>query len=250
MDIAKLDIAQMKERSRLSVGDQEKILTILLRSGETGVSMQKMSEETGIAYASVRMAYGYLGVVSVVGVAGGSARALDKAERLRKIRAELRKNPDSTALAIANRLGLAYHMVQPLMKEAGLSRVVEIQHGTAVGYGYWKCRCDECVLANRKRCYAVKEDMQSRPEDIPHGTMTAYWNWACRCEECRVVGSRVNKERVFTEPEARGRVGLRWTPEEDAVVAGDESARSIALRLGRSVSSVNTRRATLKRQAA
>lgn len=241
-----LNIDEFRRRSQLDRASQNRLLKVLAE--DVSMSMGEASRRARVPYGSVRGSFAYLGLAA--GESERGAQAVLRRVRVELIRKELERTPWATGRTIAKRLDMPYHVVQPLMKAEGLKGERIPRHGTAVEYGHWKCRCRVCVDANRERCYAVKADMRSRPEDIPHGTQTAYWNWACRCEECRVVGSRVNKGRVFTEPEARGRVGVRWTPEEDAVVAGDESARSIALRLGRSVSSVNTRRATLKRQAA
>lgn len=237
-----LDVDGFLRRSRMDPQAKEKLLGLLLK--DRGMSARKMAASLGVKYHVVRSAYAFLGVSAEASLA--DARGRVREERLEAVCGLLEKEPGIKREQIADRLGLPYYTVARLMKEEGLSTVRLPRHGTAVEYDHFGCRCDVCTVANRKRCYAVKAQMQSRPEDIPHGTMTAYWNWNCRCAECRTVGSRVNKERVWIDPALTVSKGSRWSEAELAAVADySRSAREIAVELGRTVTAVNTRRSML-----
>ena len=58
-----------------------------------------------------------------------------------------------------------------------------VNHGTSTVYDYHKCRCEECVYAQKMRQlrYARKRKAEGRYE---HGTNFAYSRLGCRCEPC------------------------------------------------------------------
>lgn len=67
------------------------------------------------------------------------------------------------------------------------------QHGSAVAYSYWLCRCETCTRGNRDRQreqLATRSARAERARRDPslikeHGSVTAYSYWGCRCDECR-----------------------------------------------------------------
>lgn len=71
------------------------------------------------------------------------------------------------------------------------------EHGSAVAYTYWLCRCEVCTQGNRDR---QREQMAERDQRIErarqdpslikeHGSVTAYSYWGCRCRECKTANT-------------------------------------------------------------
>ena len=120
-------------------------------------------------------------------------------------------------------------------------------HGTPGKYNAG-CRCPKCRKANTERCKVAKAVRLADADRIPHGTMTGYWNWNCRCDDCKKIGSEVNKFRNTTEPGTYPRKGERWVnPEQKTVTNYDQTARELALELGRTISGVAGRRSLINR---
>lgn len=236
-------VEEMMRRSRLGVEDKQAIVDVLTENPLA--SHREVAEATGVAQPSVRQCFTFLGLT------GAKKAALrwetEEADMVETIRTGLEAG--KTATDVSRESGIPYTTVRRIAKREGIKYNRIPRHGTAVEYGHFGCRCEVCTVANRERCYAVKADMQSpeRASDVPHGTMTGYWNWACRCEECCAVGSRVNRERVWTDPSEVTRFMAEWTAEEYQVIAEGGTARSIAVELGRTVSSVNSRRSMIRR---
>ena len=74
-----------------------------------------------------------------------------------------------------------------------------MKHGTATGYNYHGCRCDECRKAATKATRASRlRGRKARDTQMPaaaHGTVGGYTNWQCRCDACLAVGRQDSIER-------------------------------------------------------
>ena len=75
----------------------------------------------------------------------------------------------------------------------GRATVDGAPHGTRNGYGYHKCRCDECTAANREAHREQRLKRRGRlsadPAAVEHGRPSTYGNWGCRCAECTTAHS-------------------------------------------------------------
>lgn len=236
-----MQIEKFYQRSRLDSKLKEEVVEILLANPLA--TIKEVADGAGIKFSAARMAIQYLEIPERT--AGGAFRRLDEDEIASKA---------TDLFAKGKKWGEVYKeisadpkRIRKICKSLGLKPVRTPRHGTAVEYDYWGCRCDVCRKANYDRCMAVKADMKSRVEtDCPHGTMTGYWNWECRCDACVKVGAEVNKMRVTTPVETQKRSGERWTEAEIAALENyDVIARELAMSLGRTTGSVNTRRMML-----
>lgn len=111
----------------------------------------------------------------------------------------------------------------------------KFKHGTLNGYNYHKCRCPDCVMANRvrvkryydenplqrelKKIYDMTHERSHQapdratrallPDDPRHGTVNAYDNWNCRCVPCKeAVASRNRVRRGGSAPKNPGKYGV------------------------------------------
>lgn len=234
-------LQQFYNKSRLSEDQQDMVVRILKEN--LAISLGEMSSRTGLTISQVRTAYKHLEIAPKY---VREANTVKEQEELRGLIEPLYALGKSRR-EIAEELDLKYGTVVKICKKYELVKGErQPRHGTAVEYDHFGCRCDVCRIANRKRCYRVKEDMKSRPEDIPHGTMTGYWNWECRCAPCRKVGSEVQQHRLATPLETQWNRSARWTEADEAALESyDKTARELAMELGRTTGAVNTRRSGL-----
>jgi hypothetical protein len=60
-------------------------------------------------------------------------------------------------------------------------------HGTRSAYNRRRCRCAECITANRtyQAAYNRARRRNADPAAAPHGTLAGYNNYRCRCADCR-----------------------------------------------------------------
>lgn len=105
---------------------------------------------------------------------------------------------------IAERLGYLYRDARSALQGRGIAvppkppyrKYLNTPHGTAYGYVYYQCRCDECVAAIRAARIAQKKDRHARVGTLPsekHGNYSTYLNWGCRCQPCRKAFQIHNK---------------------------------------------------------
>lgn len=60
-------------------------------------------------------------------------------------------------------------------------------------YIHYRCRCDDCRLANReyqreataRRSYLLDQGLEA----VVHGKRSTYINWGCRCEPCTTANT-------------------------------------------------------------
>lgn len=71
-------------------------------------------------------------------------------------------------------------------------------HGTANGYRYHGCRCDDCRKAHREQEAQMRADRKRRMEEgtavFEHG-QSGYRNWACRCNVCSEAHAERERQR-------------------------------------------------------
>lgn len=150
---------------------------------------------------------------------------------------------------IAEKMDITLHAVRALAKrfDIEIQRVKAVDHGTFLSYQRG-CTCQPCKDANTEVARQQKEKRKAKgmPEEL-HGTDTGYRNWGCHCARCKEAGATKNQLSTFTDSPKERNFAI-WTPEEDAAVLDYTfTARDLALKLDRSIPSVNARRATLKR---
>lgn len=238
-----------RRRSPLTVSEQNELISWAL-TNSTG-TLKQCAEDLGYTVSRARTNLDLLGF-SIVKKALLAKQKIILEDAL-AVEIERCFKGGGTIQDAANILGLSYGKTQGLAKKYKLGvggGWAHRTHGTPSMYNYFKCRCDVCVKANGVRCGKQKEErITNRVERTPHGTMSGYWNWNCRCEPCKDVGAEVQKMRTYTSPTTVTRKHERWTESElEAVKSYGKTAKEIATSLGRTVSSVNTARAVLKRR--
>lgn len=67
-------------------------------------------------------------------------------------------------------------------------------HGTRTGYGYYKCRCPKCRLANADAVAEFRERQRRIGYSMAweHGTYSTYSNHLCRCRPCTEAAVKYN----------------------------------------------------------
>jgi len=151
---------------------------------------------------------------------------------------------------IAEKLGITAHAVRSIAKRYCIEvpRLKPVEHGTFLSYQRG-CNCSPCKAANTEVAREQKEKRKRKkmPEEL-HGTDTGYRNWGCLCPRCKDAGATKNQLSLFTDGPKERNFAV-WTAEEEAAVLDYSlTARELALKLNRSVSSVNARRAKLAKQ--
>jgi len=163
-------------------------------------------------------------------------------------------------LYIATKLGISLQHVKGTVRElypgrspktkkspAPKGRGSRSNHGDPGKYNAG-CRCTICKAGNTERATVARDERRGRIKDAPHGTESGYRNWGCRCKPCKKEGSRMNFERTYLDPALTPRNGERWVgPEESAITDYGHTARTHALKLGRTISGVNGKRSQRNR---
>jgi hypothetical protein len=84
---------------------------------------------------------------------------------------------DCRRMGVLNRiLGVGFKRRPPQCKP--------IEHGTRYAYVRHKCRCEDCMAANREY---QRANRANRPKGVPdhlHGRANTYNRLGCRCEWC------------------------------------------------------------------
>lgn len=231
-----MDVEGLYRRSRLPEGAKNRIVALL--SEDPGMGMKAVADRTGLTYSQVRTAFGYLGLT---GLQEAQSEAHRAERRKHRERLEALAAQGCTQRQMSERLGLPTNTVRKACREMGIvAALPEHPHGSDRRY-VTGCRCVECVSGNTER--KGRWLRERRSEDAPHGTPSGYRNWGCRCTPCREAGSADQTERTAKSPQHELNLYRDWTPDED-MVALDFSltAREVADLLGRSVTSVNSRR--------
>jgi hypothetical protein len=153
---------------------------------------------------------------------------------------------------IAENIGISAIRVRGIADkfEITISRLKPVDHGTMLSYQRG-CVCGLCREANSK---SAKESRVRRVErgipDHLHGTDTGYRNWQCKCSPCKEAGAETNRRTAMVPGLEASNKNSAWSPEDDLRISDRScTARELAVMLDRTVSSVNARRALLKRRA-
>jgi 5-methylcytosine-specific restriction endonuclease McrA len=76
-----------------------------------------------------------------------------------------------------------------------VTSLAEVKHGLYSTYTNHKCRCDDCLAANRayKREWAKRQTKKElQPDSDRHGTRNGYRD-GCRCEPCRAANREASR---------------------------------------------------------
>lgn len=132
--------------------------------------------------------------------------------------------------------------------EISISRLKAVDHGTILSYQRG-CTCELCREANSQLARVSRERrIEKGIPDHLHGTDTGYRNWQCKCDPCKAAGSDTNRKAAIVPGLAASKKHTQWSQEEDRKVQDRSlTARQLAVILDRTVGSINTRRAILKR---
>jgi hypothetical protein len=208
---------------------------------DPNIATAEIARRLGLKYGQVRMGMEYLGLAKT------RHRWLDEDKAIAaKVKPLLKQG--KTYADIKRETGYSQPRIESAsvrLKDKELLQKVRIpNHGTAVEYGHFGCRCMECKVANGKRLKEAYEDRKRRAAtDAPHGTESGYRNWGCRCVECTRAGTLVNKQALTVDGLVKTRDHIVWSREEDEqILSYDMSAKELAVKLGRGVSAVNARR--------
>lgn len=226
-----MDIQNFRNRSRLSLAQQDKVLAeIKVKPNNiTGVS-----ERTGLTLSQVRTAFKHLDFSSYVVLKTDMWESYREA--VEGLCAEGR-----TMRYMANLLSIPEATMSKMVKHFGFK--IAKPHGTVTMYRSG-CRCDPCKITEAARQRQERENRLRRKEEAPHGTESGYVNWGCRCEPCKEAGKMYN-QRALSLPEGviPKNKSKRWEePEVDVLRDYAKPAKVKAVELGRTVGGVNSRR--------
>lgn len=209
-----------------------------------GVRSAEIARRLGFTREMIRQD---LALMEIVPSAKNQQQVSEIAEQVRALAAEGRVTSEISQL-----LGISVVRVRGIAEkfEITISRLKPVAHGTMLSYQRG-CTCGLCREANSK---SARESRERRlAKGIPahlHGTDTGYRNWQCKCVPCKEAGAATNRNSVTIPGLASVNKNAVWTQEDDALIDDRTlTARELAVRLDRTVSSVNTRRALLKRRS-
>jgi DNA-binding CsgD family transcriptional regulator len=186
--------------------------------------------------------------MKVLGVASLKPKPVDDERNIKRI-TELAM-AGLTVSAIVRASGIAAHVVNDVVKKHGIAVSRKSKtHGLVSTYRSG-CKCEPCFTAGKAydlECKRVRYATKVKPEHV-HGTVGGAKNWGCDCERC-VEAVRISNKVSASLPAPAEKKFDRWTPEEEAVISDRSiTAREAAIKIGRTVSSVNSRRSYLNGQ--
>lgn len=165
-----------------------------------------------------------------------------------------------TARDLAEHFNVTNDAVHLALRRAGasdLSAALVIppklaSHGTASCYE-GGCRCDPCTEVHTQDAYRRRKNRAALPpSEIPHGR-GGRSNYGCECAVCLEASRALIRERASFNRSGANE-GKSWTADELSLIVQRQgtrrylySARECALRLGRSVSAIDQKRAQLRR---
>jgi DNA-binding transcriptional ArsR family regulator len=223
--------------------DEKRYAILAMLQKNPSVTMAEIARVTGIPYPSVRMSLQYL-----QGKDSGQARIMESEDKKIAERVGPLLRGGMTYAAVKRVTGYGQQRIQSAGRRLGrkdlMKTVTVIKHGTAVAYGHHGCRCLECVSFNSARAKSLYQDRKARAAtDAPHGTETGYRNWGCRCRPCIDAGNVSNKAALTVPDLDKFRDHMTWSlEEEEQILSYDQTARQLAVKLGRGVSAINLRR--------
>lgn len=211
---------------------------------EQGVRPADIARELGCTIDMIRSDYALLGISAKE---AKKARDADTSEKIRALAAQ-----GKIASEIASALKITGQRVKLLANQFDivLPRLRVAEHGTFLSYRRG-CNCEQCRAANTATALTQKNIRKQKemPKEL-HGTHNGYQNWGCHCEPCKAAGALQHQLATKLDvPSARK--WAQWTQEEDRIVVDySMTARELALKLGRTVSAVNMRRAAISARTA
>lgn len=152
-----------------------------------GHTLAEVAAEFSISRERVRQ------LINNAGISQRHYGARNKEAYLTKINAAHSRVSElvSTTNVEAKKLGITTDALRAAFRRKGLPSIAPApRHGTRHYYQHYKCRCEECLTANRNYQRSLKE-----VEPPTHGTASAYSNYGCRCIECRVAMRERRRER-------------------------------------------------------
>jgi len=142
-------------------------------------------------------------------------------------------------------------MARYCAKCAGGQPCPTLKHGTKVGYGYHRCRCPKCLEQKRGYYERNRDQIREYARDYRkhNRERIAEQERDHRERNREYLQRRDARKRQRRKRIPSPRNGQRWTPAEDAIVMRDDIWLTEACyMIGRSYSSVATRRRKLRRE--
>ena len=233
-----MDLQNFHNRSRIS--EEKRYQMIGYLEEDPNIAVAEIARRLNLKYGQVRMGMEYLGLVKRHPWFDEGTAIAAKVKPLLK--------QGKTYADIKRETGYSQRRIESAsvrLKDKELLQKVRIpNHGTAVEYGHFGCRCLTCKVANGQRLKDAYEDRKRRAAtDAPHGTESGYRNWGCRCQPCTDAGTLGSKQAVTVEGLVKFSDHVEWSLEEEEHLFNyDLTAKQLAVKLGRGVSAINQRR--------